>query len=150
MHSQKYILRYLAIPNRSVDNFEAMYNQVRHTPLVHTSSPSDVTSSQASTPDTPTTPERDLDDILNDPAYYQVRDRVEAARRETDRRGEPATIRRRAMAEDFSEGKLETIVDSPQKENAGTQTQYVSYQITTKVCIPSCSCTLTVELTCAA
>jgi sorting nexin-4 len=37
------------------------------------------------------------------------------------------------MAEDFSEGKLETIVDSPQKENAGTQTQYVSYQITTKV-----------------
>jgi hypothetical protein len=54
------------------------------------------------------------------------------------------------MAEDFSEGKLETLVDSPQKENAGTQTQYVSYQITTKVCIRSRSYKLTIELTCAA
>ncbi|KAF2831155.1 Phox-like protein [Ophiobolus disseminans] len=36
------------------------------------------------------------------------------------------------MADDFSEGKLETVVDSPQKELSGTQNQYVSYQVTTK------------------
>lgn len=39
----------------------------------------------------------------------------------------------RAMAEDFSEGRLETFVGSPQKELAGTQNAYVSYLVTTKV-----------------
>jgi sorting nexin-4 len=39
------------------------------------------------------------------------------------------------MAADFSEGRLETFVGSPQKELAGTQNQYVSYQVTTKVCL---------------
>ena len=38
-----------------------------------------------------------------------------------------------AMAEDFSEGRLETLVGSPQKELAGTQNAYVSYLVTTKV-----------------
>jgi hypothetical protein len=37
------------------------------------------------------------------------------------------------MAEDFSEGRLETFVGSPQKELAGTQNAYVSYLVTTKV-----------------
>lgn len=37
------------------------------------------------------------------------------------------------MAEDFSEGRLETSVGSPQKELAGTQNAYVSYLVTTKV-----------------
>ncbi|KAF1360410.1 Phox-like protein [Lizonia empirigonia] len=36
------------------------------------------------------------------------------------------------MAEDFSEGRLETSVGSPQKELAGTQNAYVSYLVTTK------------------
>jgi hypothetical protein len=37
------------------------------------------------------------------------------------------------MAADFSEGRLETVVGSPQKELAGTQNAYVSYLVTTKV-----------------
>ncbi|KAL6711801.1 intercellular trafficking and secretion [Coniothyrium glycines] len=36
------------------------------------------------------------------------------------------------MADDFSEGRLETLVNSPQKELSGTQNQYVSYLVTTK------------------
>lgn len=39
----------------------------------------------------------------------------------------------RAMAEDFSEGRLETLVSNPQKELAGTQNAYVSYLVSTKV-----------------
>ena len=37
------------------------------------------------------------------------------------------------MAADFSEGRLETFVGSPQKELAGTQNAYFSYLVTTKV-----------------
>ncbi|KAF2118361.1 hypothetical protein BDV96DRAFT_488309 [Lophiotrema nucula] len=36
------------------------------------------------------------------------------------------------MAADFSEGRLETIVGSPQKELSGTKDAYVSYLVTTK------------------
>jgi sorting nexin-4 len=42
------------------------------------------------------------------------------------------------MAADFSEGRLETIVGSPQKELAGTQNAYVSYLVTTKVRLACC------------
>lgn len=35
--------------------------------------------------------------------------------------------------EDFSEGRLETIVDKPIKELPGTKDAYVSYNVTTKV-----------------
>jgi len=45
----------------------------------------------------------------------------------------PSALNARAMAEDFSEGRLETFVGSPQKELAGTQNAYVSYLVTTKV-----------------
>jgi hypothetical protein len=45
----------------------------------------------------------------------------------------PPALDARAMAEDFSEGRLETLVGSPQKELAGTQNAYVSYLVTTKV-----------------
>lgn len=38
-----------------------------------------------------------------------------------------------AMAEDFSEGRLETFVSTPQKELPGTKDAYVSYLVTTKV-----------------
>ncbi|KAF2281254.1 uncharacterized protein EI97DRAFT_366855 [Westerdykella ornata] len=37
-----------------------------------------------------------------------------------------------SMAADFSEGRLETTVGSPQKELAGTKDAYVSYLVTTK------------------
>jgi hypothetical protein len=38
-----------------------------------------------------------------------------------------------AMADDFSEGRLETFVGTPQKELPGTKDAYVSYLVTTKV-----------------
>jgi hypothetical protein len=94
--------------------------------------------SNASTPYASTTSELTFEDILDDPEYDQISDRADIVEEEALWRGDPATVRRRAMAEDFSEGKLETVVDSPQKENAGTQTQYVSYQITTKVGVHRC------------
>lgn len=58
------------------------------------------------------------------------------------------------MAEDFSEGRLETFVGSPQKELAGTQNAYVSYLVTTKVyfcyapvtIVPRDHCVLTLNL----
>jgi hypothetical protein len=136
--------------DQSVDSYEAMYAQLHTTPLAAPSL-SDVTSPiRAPTPDTPTTSELDLEDILDDPEYDQISDRKEVIESEACWRGDPIVIRRRAMAEDFSEGKLETLVDSPQKENAGTQTQYVSYQITTKVCMHVCSSMSAVKLTSAA
>jgi hypothetical protein len=127
-------------PNRSVDDCGAMYDQIRvpaARELVGASSPSasDVTSSIQPSPPPPTrtTSELLFEDILDDPDYDRISDRADVEEGEACWRGDPLAIRTRAMAEDFSEGKLETIVDSPQKENAGTQTQYVSYQITTKV-----------------
>jgi hypothetical protein len=38
-----------------------------------------------------------------------------------------------SMADDFSEGRLETFVGTPQKELPGTKDAYVSYLVTTKV-----------------
>jgi sorting nexin-4 len=103
-------------------------------PLARPSNPSDVTSwTQVSPPSTPTTSELNLENILDEPKYDQISDCADVVQDEVCSHRDPTAVRRRAMAEDFSEGKLETIVDSPQKENAGTQTQYVSYQITTKV-----------------
>ncbi len=47
--------------------------------------------------------------------------------------GTPLALPSGTMAEEFSEGRLETFVGSPQKELAGTQNAYVSYLVTTKV-----------------
>jgi hypothetical protein len=117
---------------RTADDFGAMYEDIPRESLARTLNPSDVTSwTQVSPPSTPTISELDLENILDDPEYDQISDRAEVVQDEALFRRDPTAVR--AMAEDFSEGKLETIVDSPQKENAGTQTQYVSYQITTKV-----------------
>lgn len=115
-----------------------MYEQIRVPPqreaLAPSVNPGDVThSSRCSTPPTPAASELLLDDVLDDPEFDQISDCEEIIEGEACWRGDPLAIRRRAMADDFSEGRLETVVDSPQKENAGTQTQYVSYQITTKV-----------------
>lgn len=129
---------------RSINDFGAMYDHVRVPPAregLARNSHSDVTSStQGTTPPTQTTSELLLEDVLDDPEYDQISDRAEVEEEEACWRRDPLALRRRAMAEDFSEGKLETVVDSPQKENAGTQTQYVSYQVTTKVGRRTCSC----------
>jgi sorting nexin-4 len=122
---------------RGVDGSGAMHARVPPTcqGLASMSNPSDVTSLtfDAPTPSTSPTSELVFEDILDDPEYDQISDRAEVVEEEAFWRDDPSAVRRRAMAEDFSEGKLETVVDSPQRENAGTQTQYVSYQITTKV-----------------
>ncbi|KAH9873583.1 hypothetical protein IAQ61_004207 [Plenodomus lingam] len=74
-----------------------------------------------------------FEDLLEDPEYDQLSDRDELEANLRDLIQDLATVRSRAMAADFSEGRLETFVGSPQKELAGTQNQYVSYQVTTKV-----------------
>jgi sorting nexin-4 len=121
--------------DRSVDNYNAMYDQIRVAPqngLAQGSDSEDVTRSSAAT-STAAREEPPLQVILDDPDYDQISDREVIIENEACWRGDPLAIRRRAMAEDFSEGKLETLVDSPQKELAGTPNQYISYQVTTKV-----------------
>ncbi|CAO2656929.1 Nn.00g057320.m01.CDS01 [Neocucurbitaria sp. VM-36] len=97
-------------------------------------SDSDVTHPPSTAPPTPPTPSSKpaFEDILEDPEFDQISDREEIEEDYRCFRGDPLAIRRRAMAADFSEGRLETFVGSPQKELAGTQNQYVSYQVTTK------------------
>jgi hypothetical protein len=126
---------------RSVDDYAAMYERVRCAPQMGRSSshsdrsePIDVTgTTPASTPPHSPTPPELLEVTLDDPEYDQISDQEEVVEEEACWRREPLAVRRRAMAADFSEGHLETLVDSPQKELAGTQNQYVSYQVTTKV-----------------
>jgi hypothetical protein len=36
---------------------------------------------------------------------------------------------------DFNDGKLDCTVSSPQKESEGTQNPYISYLVTTRVCV---------------
>ncbi|KAJ4372386.1 intercellular trafficking and secretion [Neocucurbitaria cava] len=72
------------------------------------------------------------EDVLEDPEFDQISDWDELEEDYLFDKGDPLVVRRRAMAADFSEGRLETFVGSPQKELAGTQNQYVSYQVTTK------------------
>jgi len=82
---------------------------------------------------TPTYTPPPLDDIVEDPEYDQISDQSQVEQELLCFVGDPLAIRRHAMAADFSEGRLETFVGSPQKELAGTQNQYISYQVTTKV-----------------
>lgn len=126
-------------PWRSVENHKAM-NQTRNAPpaLARSSSTSsseaDVSGpAPASTPQSSPAPAAPLEDILDDPEFDQISDHEHILEDYAVWRRDPAAVRRRAMAEDFREGHLETFVDSPQKELAGTQNQYVSYQVTTKV-----------------
>jgi sorting nexin-4 len=132
---------------RSVDDFDAMYERVRYrAPLLegndpghaNPSGPSDVTPpSSPSTTSTYSTLDDLQDEPLDEPAddteYDQISDREEVEEDRLKAIRDPKTIRKLAMATDFSEGRLETFVGNPQKENAGTPTQYVSYQIITKV-----------------
>jgi sorting nexin-4 len=74
-----------------------------------------------------------FEDVFDDPDYDSIGDRDELEEEYLRTTGNPLAIRREAMAEDFSEGRLETRVDTPLKELAGTQNQYVSYLVTTKV-----------------
>ena len=84
---------------------------------------------------TPASPQHQFDDILDDPEYDHISDIVELGKNHLVYNRDPGAIRRHAMAADFSEGRLETFVGSPQKELPGTPNQYVSYLVTTKVCL---------------
>ena len=72
-------------------------------------------------------------ELLSDQDFDHISDSEELVEDYLYSTGDPLAVRRRAMAADFSEGRLETFVGSPMKELAGTQNQYVSYQVTTKV-----------------
>lgn len=121
------------VPRRDSEDYEAMYKTICCGALAGPSGiSSDVTSQASSTP-TPTSREPRFEDILEDPEYDQISDREQLEEDLLCFIGDPRAIRTRAMAADFSEGRLETLVGSPQKELAGTQNQYVSYQVTTKV-----------------
>jgi hypothetical protein len=126
---------------RSADDFEAMNERVRNrAPTLEGAKPgypADVTDSPPSCPTqpTPTSPPYQFDDLLDDPEYDQISDFEELEKSRLIYIRDPQEVRRRAMAADFSEGRLETFVGSPQKELPGTPNQYVSYLVTTKVCL---------------
>ena len=99
----------------------------------------DVTDTPPSSP-TPlptASPQHPFDDIYDDSDYDQLNDVCELEESALLRTRHPGAVRRRAMAADFSEGRLETFVGNPLKELAGTQNQYVSYQVITKVGSPT-------------
>ncbi|KAF1840537.1 uncharacterized protein K460DRAFT_381313 [Cucurbitaria berberidis CBS 394.84] len=96
------------------------------------SSPGDLDVTPLSTTSATSSPEPPFEDLLEDSEFDRISDREELEEDYLCFNGDPLAIRRRAMAADFSEGRLETFVGSPQKELAGTQNQYVSYQVTTK------------------
>src|SRR4051812_15620026 len=111
--------------NRILDECDAMYRQLRviqTIPLARPVGQADVTRYPAPThapTEPPTAPL--LVDVHDDLEYDTITDREQVVEGEACYRSDPAAIRRRAtMAEDFSEGKLETLVDSPQKELPGT------------------------------
>lgn len=99
----------------------------------HSSGPKP-TSAAATPPTASLTPyPTDFEDIWSDSASEHSDDWSDVA--EDYHVVEPAWSAHNApaMAEDFSEGRLETLVGSPQKELAGTQNAYVSYLVSTKV-----------------
>jgi sorting nexin-4 len=139
---------------RSADDFNVMYEHIRYrAPMegnddhANANGWSDVTPpSSPSTASTHSTfdglQDEPLDGSLHESDYDQISDREELEQDRLISIRDPTTIRRLAMAADFSEGRLDTTVGSPQIENKGTPTQYVSYLITTKVGTWSCSFTL--------
>ena len=137
---------------RSADDFGAMYERVRYRAptlegagksLGHANPghPTDVTDTPPSSPRQRQTPGLyyQFDDLLDEPDYDRLSDLEDLEKSRLNYIRDPETVRKRAMAADFSEGRLETFVGSPQKELAGTQNQYVSYQVTTKVGTLVCS-----------
>jgi sorting nexin-4 len=140
----------------SVDGFEAMYDRIRcrrsliwegegagegpgHT---NAASSTDVTDSAPSLPgpQQAVSPRGQFDDLLDGPDYDRLSDLDELEESRLIHARDPSALRRHAMGGDFAEGRLETFVGSPQKELAGTQNQYVSYLVTTKVGSSACSC----------
>ena len=120
------------------------------------SSPSDVTSAPQSPASTPTLDSLDFsdadDDVQDDADDTHESSRLEpliidydtleddladippAAEAHQNGARHPAALPHPpSMAEDFSEGRLETFVGKPQKELPGTKDAYVSYLVTTKV-----------------
>src|SRR5690242_7961093 len=82
----------------------------------------------ASTPPTPgSIPNAaNFEDIWADGVSEHSDDWSDIAHNLDENQKPPSALDARAMAEDFSEGRLETFVGSPQKELAGTQNAYVS------------------------
>ena len=126
---------------KSADDIEAMHERVRHrAPALEEGAKAgysaDVTDTPPSCPTqpTPASPPYQFDDLLDDPEYDRISDFDELEDSRLIHIRDPQAVRRRAMAADFSEGRLETFVGSPQKELPGTPNQYVSYLVTTKVC----------------
>jgi sorting nexin-4 len=117
----------------------AQHDALRDSAALGPASPSsrnlDVTAS------TPPTPSSNLEHL--EPANFEIiwadsaselsDDWLDVAQDPHTIQDSPSALDARAMAEDFSEGRLETFVGSPQKELAGTQNAYVSYLVTTKV-----------------
>lgn len=89
----------------------------------------------ASTPPTPssTLDAANFEDIWADGAAEHTDDWLDIAHDPHVIQETSSILDARAMAEDFSEGRLETFVGTPQKELAGTQNAYVSYLVSTKV-----------------
>jgi sorting nexin-4 len=129
---------------RSVDDFATMYERVRIV-QAHTSAERPSTSESSDTSDVTPAPS---------PASTPPSTAIDDPRHDCDRNCNPNPNRLddshdwedlgelkpsdnpKRMADDFREGRLETIVGTPQKELPGTKDAYVSYQITTKVGFP--------------
>lgn len=144
----------------SADGLGAMYESVQWWSVVlegnspddaNAASPTDVTDSAPSLSLLPSlqptaSPCGPFEDLVDEPDYDHLSDLEELKQCYLIRPQHPTAPRRRAMATDFSEGRLETFVGSPQKELPGTQNQYVSYLVTTKVGSLAHSCSFVLAL----
>lgn len=144
----KLIVTYCSLQG-SVEDIGAMYQSTQWCSVVasegkgrgngpdeaNAASSTDVTDSAPSLPSLQQTVtlHSPFEDVLDEPDYDRLSDLEELKQCCLIRPRHPTAPRRRAMATDFSEGRLETFVGSPQKELPGTQNQYVSYLVTTKV-----------------
>lgn len=125
----------------SLDGFQAMYESIRvdvpHQPVAASESSASTSAPPQLSP-TSTSPasQQHAGTVIGpDEHGFDTLDDLEAIQRERrfidlDPR---AVLLLRAMAADFSEGRLETFVGKPQKELPGTKDAYVSYCVTTKV-----------------
>ena len=126
---------------RSVDDFATMYERVRvvqaHTSAERPStSESSDTSDVTQAPSPASTPPSTAIDHPRDDCDRNHLDNSDDSDDWDDLGELKASDNPKRMADDFREGRLETIVGTPQKELPGTKDAYVSYQVTTKVGFP--------------
>jgi len=124
---------------RSVDDFDKMYSQilVKRPSNSQSDDADDADTSDVTPAHTPaSTPTSTAIDRLHtepDSEYDALDDLNEFKHLGPLLTFTPAHAPPLSMAADFSEGRLETIVGTPQKELPGTKDAYVSYLVTTKV-----------------